>query len=290
MIELIREVDPRLVLDANNDAASEFELEYTVLGAEAGTDTTAAEEARDAVLADAPADIGGVPVQRVELREANVRELGDGTISSTYFAKVKYAPNQVGGGGPPAQVIGDTQLGFSTGGGTERVFTAIQQTSFAASGQTAPDVKGRIRVTDRGAEGADIIPPRLRIRETRIEALAAVEQVTFQANLALLTGAINNAAFRGFAAQEVLLAAAQAEQLDGQKVRLTYDFEVQPREDNITIQGIAGITKEGHDVLWLLTRPDPSAQQFGTDRAIAAYSAQVFPLGNFALLDPGPAP
>ncbi|HRX36947.1 MAG TPA: hypothetical protein P5337_11160, partial [Aestuariivirga sp.] len=123
------------------------ELRYWIKG----TDDDLA--ARGALESAAPTDYDGLTRQDVQI-EPQGHELWDGTV--------RYAVPSFGG-----LQTGESVFSFDTGGGTRHI-TQSRQTILRKGlpGQTAPDFKGAIGVTDTGVEGVDIVVPVYNFSET----------------------------------------------------------------------------------------------------------------------------
>jgi hypothetical protein len=116
-------------------------------------------------------------------------------------------------------------------------------------------------VDSNGVNGVDIVSPQLQWQE-QYDVPNAYVNATYVRGLAGITGTTNNAAFRGFAAGEVLfLGCSGSQEWDDQKGKgpwsLSYRFVASPNAGSgesapaITIGSISGITKKGHDYLWV---------------------------------------
>jgi len=283
MATAVRESDPRVVLAANG-ADSEVELQYTVSDAVAtpgDPGTTEYEDAETAILADAPETILDLPIDRVQLRDHIVRLDINGDELNDFRATVTYRQPQTSSGGGVVVAIGQSAEGFSTRGRRERVKRSLATSRKPAS---AADFGGLINVTEDGAEGTDIVAPSLQLSETHI---FGIDEITpaFRANLGLLTGSINSATFRGFAAEQVLFLGVDGEKLDAARFRLVFNFDVKPRELGVTIDGISVGDVEGQDFVWIRTIPQSDTSTGAIIRkAEAVYVERLYPLGNFALL------
>lgn len=157
---------------------------------------------------------------------------------------------------------------FDTGGATQHVTQAIGSNQnpngerrFAAPGKQAPNMLGAIGVDGDTVQGVDIVVPQLEWTETydvptRLITTAYVKRVSS------LTGTVNSATFRGFAAGEVLFAGCSgSQQWDSDKGdgpwSLSYKFVASANQGNgetfpaFNIGSIVGIEKNGHDYLWV---------------------------------------
>lgn len=157
---------------------------------------------------------------------------------------------------------------FDTGGATQHITQAISSDTFPEGEQrfhtgspAAPNMKGAIGVDGDSVQGVDIVVPQLTWTET-YDVPAIYVSTAYIKTVSSLTGTVNNAAFRGFAAGEVLFAGASgSQQWDSDKGdgpwNLSYKFVASANQGSgktfpaITIGDITGIEKDGHDYLWV---------------------------------------
>jgi len=150
--------------------------------------------------------------------------------------------------------VGDFKWAFDTGGHTAHI-TQSKESIFrkAAPGLQIEDHKGAIGKTDTcDVQGCDIVIPCFRWTE---DWELNAESVSFAYAMILytLTGSVNNAAFRDFAAGEVLFegAAGSRSSKDPDIVQLSYHFRAEANAVNIKVGDIEGITKDGQDYMWI---------------------------------------
>lgn len=155
---------------------------------------------------------------------------------------------------------------------------------------TAPNMSGAIGVDDNGVNGVDIVVPQLQWQESYDVPNAYVTN-TYMRGLAVLTGTVNAASFRGFNAGEVLFVGCSGSQeWDDQKGRgpwsLTFRFVASPNVTNQTIGSISNIAKKGHDYLWVRYE---TAQSNNTliKQPKAVYVNKVYNDGDFSALGIG---
>jgi len=157
---------------------------------------------------------------------------------------------------------------FDTGGATQHITQAISSDGFPDGEQrfhegspAAPNMRGAIGVDGDSVQGVDIIVPQLTWTET-FDVPAQYVSTAYIKNLSTLTGTVNDADFRGFAAGEVLfLGASGSQQWDEEKGfgpwSLSYKFVASANQGEgktfpaITMGTIQGIEKDGHDYLWV---------------------------------------
>jgi len=192
---------------------------------------------------------------------------------------------------------------FDTTGGTQHITQAAQGDLFSVKGNTvttssperrfppsAPVMSGAIGVDSNGVNGVDIVAPQLQWQE-QYDVPNKYVTSTYIRGLAGITGTVNNAAFRGFAAGEVLfLGCSGNQEWDDQKGKgpwsLTYRFAASQNVTNKTIGNISGIDKKGHEYLWVRYEDSVS----GTDlikKPKAVYVDKVYMDGDFSELGIG---
>jgi hypothetical protein len=149
---------------------------------------------------------------------------------------------------------------FDTTGGTQHMTQAYSEESYASSG-VAPYQWKAIGVDSNGVNGVDIVSPQLQWQE-QYDVPNAYVTSSYVRSLAAITGTTNNAAFRGFAAGEVLfLGCTGSQEWDDQKGRgpwsLSYRFVASPNASStgaastIVIGDIVVTEKKGHEYLWV---------------------------------------
>lgn len=183
---------------------------------------------------------------------------------------------------------GDSSYQFDTGGGTQHITHSRQTVArYAPAGETAPDFKGAIGVTEDSVEGVDIAFPTYNFSETHYIADTAVTGA-YKATLFSLTGTVNDAPFKGFAAGEVLFLGASGSKRGQEDWEITFRFAASPNAINLTVGEMTGIAKKGWEYLWVRYADDVDdvASEL-VKRPTAVYVEQVYPTGNFAGLGIG---
>jgi hypothetical protein len=140
---------------------------------------------------------------------------------------------------------------FDTSGGTAHRTQAESETIYGGG----PSVEKAIGVDGDSVAGVDIVIPNFKWTETYDVPAAYVTQ-SYINSLANLTGTVNDAGFRGFAAGEVLfLGASGSHEWDSDKGdgpwSLTYNFVQSPNATNLSMGAVTGINKKGHEYLWV---------------------------------------
>ena len=182
--------------------------------------------------------------------------------------------------------VGECTISIDTSGGTVNTQSAFSQTKFAASGEVAPDYGESINVDADGnpAGVAKVIPAmkiqvKARIAEEYIESPCLYAKILYEC-----TGKVNDAEFLCFAAGEVLFLGATGELISENPV-LTFSFEISPNVTNMTIGGITGITKGGHEYIWFnFKQEQDSASTLKVSKPRAAYVAEVYEEADFSTM------
>ena len=180
----------------------------------------------------------------------------------------------------------ESQFTFDTGGGTQHITQSLQTIGgYAPAGLTAPNFQGALGVTTDSVEGTDITVPVYSFTETHYISSALVTPA-YKAALFFLTGKVNGATFKGFAAGEVLFLGASGSQRGSDDWEITYRFAASPNVTGLAVGPITGIVKKGWEYLWV-RYADAEDQHVLVKRPIAAYVEQVYELGDFSALGIG---
>jgi hypothetical protein len=158
---------------------------------------------------------------------------------------------------------------FDTSGGTQHITQAVVfpnstgvERRWGVGGENnAPFANYAIGVDGDSVAGVDIVVPQLTWTENYDVPDAYVTSAYIK-QVAGLTGTVNSAAFRTFAAGEVLfMGCSGSHEWDAEKGNgpwsLSFKFVASPNAGAgqtigaITIGGISGISKRGHDYLWV---------------------------------------
>lgn len=191
---------------------------------------------------------------------------------------------------------------FDTGGATAHMTQAIPSSTYPTGEQrfppAAPDQKGAIGVDGERVAGIDIVTPALTWTESYDVPSAYVTAAYIKA-LAELTGTVNNAAFKTFAAGEVLFVGCSGSQeWDGEKGdgpwNLSYKFTASgncgPGQTYpaLTIGDVTGVEKDGHDFLWITYEPKVDTSSLKVLRVPKfVYVNKVYRRSNFSRLGIG---
>lgn len=261
MIECVEKFESRQVTTGQQPSV---ELRYVIRG------TNSDVEARTALLAASPAtyDPWGGGLLFLPRDTVTVQPIGD----LLWEGIVRY--------GLVPQTA-ESVFTFDTGGGTQHVTHSLATVSrYAPPGKTAPDFKGAIGVTADSVEGVDIAVPVYHFSETHYLADTTVTP-EYKATLFSLTGNVNNAAFKGFAAGEVLFLGAAGSKRGSGDWEITYRFAASPNVTNLTIGDITGINKKGWEYLWVrYSDSEDAVAKALVKRPVAVYIEQVYPYGD----------
>lgn len=189
---------------------------------------------------------------------------------------------------------------FDTTGGTSHMTQAIKGAGTTDGERryptSAPAAEHAINVDDSGVKGVDVVSPALQWQET-YDVPSAYVTAAYIKNVAMLTGTVNNAAFRTFLPGEVLFAGCTGSQeWDSEKGdgpwQLSYKFIASPNAGAgqtlpaLECGSITGIEKRGHEFLWVRYEDAVSGTTL-LKRPKHVYVNKVYRDGNFALLGIG---
>jgi hypothetical protein len=237
----------------------------------------------------------GVVGMQLLAEQYSVSYLGDNAWQLT----INYSKDGAEDGNAPLK----RARSFDTTGGTQHITQAAQGSIVGVSGNavttasperrfppSATAMSGAIGVDSNGVNGVDIVSPQLQWQE-QYDVPNAYITSTYIRGLAGITGTVNNASFRGFAAGEVLfLGCSGNQEWDDQKGRgpwsLTYRFAASQNVTNKTIGDISGIDKKGHEYLWVRYEDSVLANDLiKTPKAV--YVDKVYMDGDFSSLGIG---
>lgn len=161
----------------------------------------------------------------------------------------------------PSYNVGDSSYEFEIAGETvNRKFALAHVADFGKPGVPANKIanhRGAINVGKDGQpDGADVRVPIWNWSETFIFAPAAITAAFKQNLYAVCVAPVNNAAFRGFAAGEVLYLGTTGRYSRSQGYwELTYRFAASPNVTNLTVDTITGVAKKGWEFGWVEFEP-----------------------------------
>jgi hypothetical protein len=144
---------------------------------------------------------------------------------------------------------------FDTTGGTQHKTQAEDEVGYPGGFGGSPYQFKAIGVDSNGVNGVDVVVPALSWQE-QYDVPDSYVTASYVRGLAGITGTTNNAAFRGFQAGEVLfLGCSGSQEWDDQKGKgtwsLSYRFMASKNVTNESVGDITGISKKGHEYLWV---------------------------------------
>lgn len=277
--------------DLSDGSSRSGSREFFVFGVESPTSNT-----ETAVLAAvrtyASAQFDGMPIVGVSVKQVS---------NSVWSGSVSYAPIE---SDPPSGYEGFITT-FSTNGGSENVFLAIDQGRLSLTDEdptACVDHGLQVGVNaDGSVEGVSIVTPKFEFTETHFLSLATVTS-SYVTTLRDMTGTVNSEEFRNFEAGTVLfLGASGGIRPEQQDWSISYQFAVSPNR-NFTVSELLGdpnipfgtnfIPKKGHEYLWLTYEKivDPAGDPGKvTTRPSGAYVSRVYREADFAGLGIGGA-
>jgi hypothetical protein len=277
-------------------AASNYQKSYKVFG------TTDDVELHTAINAKVTLELAywqypGLVGMQLRAEQYSVSYLGDDAWQVT----ISYSKDGAEDGTDPLK----RTRSFDTTGGTQHITQALNNvtvltsktgsTTVTSAGETIypstqPSMNGAIGVDDNGVNGVDITIPALTWSESYDVPAAYVTSAYIKA-VAGLTGSVNNASFRTFAAGEVLFTGCTgAQEWDDQKGHgpwsLVFRFIASPNVTGQKIGDITGIAKKGHEYLWVSYANEVSTSTL-VKKPRAVYVNKVYRDGDFSGLGIG---
>lgn len=215
----------------------------------------------------------------------NLTEVGP----NRYEATVTYGPDP--GGTPAIQpALGEWAYEFETSLESQQVFVSrstvatYRDTTVFPNPGDAPNFGGAIQVTDKGAEGVDVLVPTSRFL-IRFNAPADTVTSSYQLAVENLVGKVNNATFLGRAAGTVLFEGVTGSLQNYDSWSLTFSFRFRANRTGIQIGNIAGIAVDGWDLLWVFS---VDTDEPGVGKPLrkphAVYVERVYDRGDFSAL------
>ena len=235
--------------------AGERELLYDIIN------TSDETEVQTLMLAAAPATYLGLELESIRVEAVS---------TSVWKGTARYVR------------VNDEEYTFDTGGGTTHITQSISTINSYSAAGTAPDFQGAIGVSEDRVEGVDIPAPKYEFSETHYFADGTVTQA-YKLALFNLTGKVNNATFRGFAAGECLFLGASGSKRGDERWAITFRFSCQPNQTGLAVGSMTGIAKLGWDYLWIryATYEDTTGVSL-VQRPASAYVERVFIAADFA--------
>ena len=251
----------------------EIEIHYLVF--------EAADE--DAALAAARTKAKAKTVTGMSLESVEVEERVN---STTWRVKAEYASTGSSGGDEGGDDEDAFSTSFDTGGGTMHLNQSLGTSAKAPN--DAPDFGGAIGVDGEGnVAGVDVTMPVFNFEETHTLSGTVVTN-DWKKKVAALTGTINKAAFRGFAAGEVLFlgaAGSKRSKKASANWEITFRFAVSANQAQLKIGDLTIANKRGWDYLWVSYKTTVAANGKSlVKKPAAAYVEKVYPDGDFGTL------
>ena len=253
-----------------------------------------------ALQAAAPTSFNSLPRQDVRI---NVLPGSDVLVTEIWEGEVAYYVANNQSNQPPQE--GDGYFNFDTSGGTIHItqsretISKTEDTKLMPGGAT--DYAKAIGASDDGVEGVDIVSGQFNWTETWYLAAADVDSA-YRTTLAELTGTVNNAAFRGFNAKEVLFLGATGSRRGtgaDDDWEINFSFTQSPNLTNIVIStavgtdtnGITVAAKKGFEYIWVRYKNEVDASANVTRQiALQANVEEVYEDKSFASLGIGTDP
>ena len=233
-----------------------------------------------AVETAAPASVGTLVRGKISVTESDRDDL--------MMATVQYVPpgrlQQQEASEPPE--TGESVYNFEIGLETLHITQSIETIhKIGQAGDTAPDYKGAINVTDDSVDGCDISVPIYNWSETHWVPHASVTN-TYIGKLFHLTGKVNNAAFRTFEAGEVLFLGASGSRRGSADWEITFRFSAKPNKTNIHVGDLTVPNKKGWEYLWVRYHEvEDTAAKMMVMKPHSAYVEKVYEDGDFSDLE-----
>jgi len=220
-----------------------------------------------------------------------ISPIGDPTVSGLWDGEVTYANSS--GSQNPAET-GDSFFNFDTTGGQVHITQSILTTDESFDGAllpAQPDFNRSIGVGENGAVGTDIIEGAFQFSETHYFAASFVT-TAYKLICRNLTGTVNDAAFKGFAAEEVLFLGATGsrrgtESTDGWEIN--YKFAAGKNVVGLDLApNVPNVDKKAWEWAWVyyMKQKDANAK-FLRDVPVAAFVEQVYNSEDFSTLGIG---
>lgn len=200
-----------------------------------------------------------------------------------WTVSVEYTTPQVSQNQPPPPEPGSARISYTTKGKTEKIDTAIDQTSkHGADFVDTVDMHHAINFDGKSVNGVDRVVPTLSfVIEYTIPGASLTP--TYIGLVYDLTGKINAAAWKGFGIQEVLFTGFDGAVDFGKDTTLTFSFEAEPTQTSHSIDGSDTYDKKGWDYVWVTTEFTIDAGS-PTSKIRQVNYAQVYETGDFTLL------
>ena len=200
-------------------------------------------EAIQAVANAAPSIADGLLITGVSVRE----EVQDGYRCTADYGL--WAPRP-----PSTMVAGESQFNFEIATQPQRIVVPLQaQTVYPRSGESAPADASKWLIGQQAdgsaPEGAEVLEPVANFSETHWISAATITAL-YQRTVLKIIGRVNQFAFRGWSAQEVLCTGVSGSQRGASDWEVSFRFGVREHQTNLTVAGISVPLKKGWQFLW----------------------------------------
>lgn len=183
---------------------------------------------------------------------------------------------------------------YNSVSGSQHVIQSRQTvSSYAPSGETAPNFKGLIGVTDSGAEGVDIgtramgMTGKYYLAESAMTGtyIVSLFQLLKRTNNATWTASVNGVGVQ-FDAGEVLFEGFSVTQRDDGIWEVTAEISCSPNVTGQVVGDITGIARKGWEYLWVYYQPyeETTGAKALVQRPVAAYVEKLYEDGDFGNL------
>jgi hypothetical protein len=190
-----------------------------------------------------------------------------------WLVTVPYAPGQ-------GAESGTVTFSFDTTGGSFHIKNSLATVNKYPP--TATNHKQLIGVHGDDVDGVDVVIPSLKITYGFKHPQGIVTEA-YAKVLASVTGRTNSAAFRSFAAGELLFLGATGSDGTDADAEVQYQFAASQAASGLTVGDIMGIAKAGHDVAWV-SWEDTVDDGKPAKKPLAVYVEKVYQSSNFAAI------
>lgn len=189
-----------------------------------------------------------------------------------------------GGSSSPVETDDAPTFSFSAGGGSKRVFTgktlktaASPEADYVPAPGNFVGWNGRTG-QDFHVEGVDV--PTAQIKESWEKEFKMSQLTTkWRRKVATMIGKFNSKPFKGWEAGEVLFidCSFQGVADSSEKIKVKFDFAINPNEEDAVIGGLRMGNKAGWDYAWVIPMQH---QQEGNPIVAGAYISQVMDMAD----------
>ncbi len=189
------------------------------------------------------------------------------------------------GGNPPVLYPTPPLRSFDTAGEVHHRTHAISTMSTTMrAGLDQVDYNDAINMTEEGIEGVDVVGRDFHYSVTKTFYGKSFNNYDMEM-FSELTGTVNADLYNSYWPGNVLFLGATGQEVFDNSTGvidtiMTYRFQVKPRELNLTIAGIEGISKEGFEYVWVKTNPVIEGDTI-IQKADAVIVSRVYNSSNF---------